>query len=222
MMSTFAGTLTLDRWDFGAATREGNGFKLVPALLHIAPDPAFPASAETLIMKTSFAPPFFPTDPTSRPQTSPDDIGDSTRNGRILQTPTGKDNALFFIDSRNWADKSRKDEVARQFGALLRIENPDVHNVLTVDCASCHVTTQLKAAVTGYGYTDLGQLAKADAFQSPKGVTSSERTVQGDGAEGAKQGYVTVNFGYFGLAPSISQRTVNESARVAADLNAMP
>jgi hypothetical protein len=217
--STFL--LTKDNWVFAATNIEG-GEATVVKLPHLEPHPFFPNTSETLVLRSSFGV-FDPTNPNFDPNSpDPNNIGEATRNGAIVPRPVAdRDNALFFIDSRNWADKSRRAEVERRLVTLLRIENPTLNSPLTMDCASCHVTTQIKTALQAHGYGDLLEKVKDQAYEAPSGVTLSERQRQGDEA-GGKEAYVTVNFGYFGSGPAISQRTVNESAHVAAAFNAMP
>jgi len=111
------------------------------------------------------------------------------------------------------------DPIAAQVAAerLVGIENPDRSSTDDVDCVSCHLATQtrLYAARNGVRFTGLAQ-----SFQAPAGQPTELLLVpELRGNLGA-----TINFGWhsqhdgLGLqirVPSISQRTVNESAAVA-------
>ncbi|HEY5924147.1 MAG TPA: hypothetical protein VIV11_20850 [Kofleriaceae bacterium] len=97
---------------------------------------------------------------------------------------------------------------------LLSIENPTLTDSEYIDCASCHLATQARLFASRNGVTFAG----ANKYVPPAGVdTSLTPIAQLDGNLG-----VTIAFGYHmqddGIVPvhvpSISQRTINESAAI--------
>jgi hypothetical protein len=107
---------------------------------------------------------------------------------------------------------------AAAWDALLRTENPSRNSPDTVDCAGCHLATPSALLIASpiYGFTAQGN---PNAFtpdvryvlQSELGPTFSEA-----------EGFNLHAFSYVGRSAGINQRTVNESAAIAAYLNTLP
>jgi hypothetical protein len=114
-----------------------------------------------------------------------------------------------FFDSDE-AIASPPDEQLSAYDAALRIENPDLHSPDTIDCVSCHVATPARRwaektlSLSPAGNPNTYDEAAYDVAVLP----TSERT------------NVLRAFGYFGSAPAISQRTINETIAVARTVNA--
>lgn len=124
-----------------------------------------------------------------------------------------------LLRSERFQNGAPLDPIAAQVAAerLVGIENPDRSSTDDVDCVSCHLATQarLYASRNGVRFTGLAQSYQAPAGQPIELLLVPELR----GNLGA-----TINFGWHsqhdGLGrqirvPSISQRTVNESAAVA-------
>lgn len=138
-------------------------------------------------------------------------------SGRIDPAPELGFTALLRGD--RFQNGAPLDPIAAQVAAerLVGIENPDRSSTDDVDCVSCHLATQARLYATrnGVRFTGLAQ-----SYQAPAGLPIELLLVpELRGNLGA-----TISFGWHsqhdGLGvqirvPSISQRTVNESAAVA-------
>jgi len=92
----------------------------------------------------------------------------------------------------------------------LRIESPRTNSPATIDCATCHVTMAARRfAERTHGLSPAGM---SDLYQHPRGAPLGGATVERTNELRA--------FGYFDARPSISQRTVNETAEVVEHVNA--
>jgi hypothetical protein len=110
---------------------------------------------------------------------------------------------------------------ARQaaFDGLVRIENPGDNSASTIDCASCHLATPTEKLV----FLPLFSLDDATsplAFQPDGASVIANDLTPTFNTNGAQ--FNIHAFSYFGTAPGISQRTVNETAAVVEYLNALP
>lgn len=93
----------------------------------------------------------------------------------------------------------------------LRIENPTLNSPVTIDCATCHITMAARRfAERTHGLSSRGEI---DLYQHPRGLSLEGATVERTNELRA--------FGYFEARPSISQRTVNETAAVVEHVNAV-
>jgi len=96
------------------------------------------------------------------------------------------------------------------YGHALKVENPTLHSPDTIDCATCHVAMAARRfAERGHGLSASGS---ADAYAHPRGLPLPGATVERTNELRA--------FGYFNARPSVSQRTVNETAVVVERTNA--
>lgn len=102
--------------------------------------------------------------------------------------------------------------------SALRIDNPSIHTPSTIDCVSCHMASRVLTRVKGreYLYKDDGNV---DRYVSPMPMTMENITPSNE----LVMGYTVRGFGY-GLFDArgavLSQRVINDSARVASYLNA--
>lgn len=97
---------------------------------------------------------------------------------------------------------------------IQKIDNPKITNVINGDCVSCHVTTQ---SLFVYKDDREGRFKFFDSphrFPPPKNLTPYIRHQQHQKGE-----WNLRNFGFFGVHPSVSMRTVNESLEVANFIN---
>lgn len=117
----------------------------------------------------------------------------------------------------------RDPQLAREAAdRVLAIENPTLTSTEDVDCASCHVATQARL----FGERNGVDFSGANRYAPPAGVDTA---LVLDPKLGGNLG-ATISFGYhmqddiegnMYLMPSLSQRTINESAEVAAFLSAL-
>ena len=106
------------------------------------------------------------------------------------------------------------DKAARAYDDAYRVENPAKVIIPTTDCASCHVATSYRLAAE----SQHAKAASRDEYAAPAGITAQmEADIRKFMATGMN---VVLNFGYLDANPSISQRTVNESAEAARFLRA--
>jgi hypothetical protein len=100
--------------------------------------------------------------------------------------------------------RSDTSEARQGYESLLRIENPTLVSTETTDCASCHVSTT--ARVLMESKLGLGTMPSASRFQTSWNTTNAFAPALEDTS--------FHSFSFF-EKPTISQRTVHESALVA-------
>lgn len=132
--------------------------------------------------------------------------GDSYIVSPVADAPLGFQPSL--IDSQFRALTPEQQLVAVR--GMLAVDNPLLNTSGTVQCVSCHVTTSVlppRAADAGLDVTTLSERYAPTGFDlTPLGSPSRNRTLRA--------------LGYFGSAPLVSQRVVNESAHVVEALEA--
>jgi hypothetical protein len=137
--------------------------------------------------------------------------GSVFRAGVLLPDVPGDDLPVLLSESEV---RLTDDETLRSaLSSALRLEHPDRSNPKTHDCASCHVASRSRRNAERRRNVDTS--AFADAFGSSR---YDLRRV--DGA--ADDPHAMRAFGYFGFLSALSQRTINESARVAEALSTRP
>jgi hypothetical protein len=143
-----------------------------------------------------------------------DDGGVTITPPGLTPIPIGTDSVeLFVLGPGSIADASDGD-YQEAINAALRLENPNDDDVFHVDCASCHMASrELTGASSQRPFTTTGN---PNLFVPPRGVTSGFTLQEDEFIDG----YFTKAFSYFGSQPSFIVRTVNESAQIAAQLNA--
>jgi hypothetical protein len=149
-------------------------------------------------------------------QAQHDDLDDPT--GTIVPAPA--DGFEYLLARASFSagapvDAGRARDAATR---LLAIENPELTDPESTDCASCHLATQARLFAARHGVA----FDAATRYTPPAGVDAS---LVLDPALAGNLG-ATIAFGWHTRTrdqrsmPSISQRTVNESAAIAAYLSA--
>ncbi|MBL8951917.1 MAG: hypothetical protein JNK82_14135, partial [Myxococcaceae bacterium] len=108
------------------------------------------------------------------------------------------------VSSQRWSAASAPTK-ERGLAALAEVEDPTRRNTDTLQCVTCHVTTPLRGVRP----------------ELPAGYTSGY-SLSTDGGESVSSLRSLRAFGWFMAQPMISQRVVNESAQVLAELAACP
>ena len=136
-----------------------------------------------------------------------------------LPQTTSKDDIRLLLDGSQ-VEAASQEQLATAYDAALRIENPNFNSPNTIDCASCHAA-QIARELIGekrFGQTSVGD---ANAFSA-----DPDFVVAGDMAETTtlsipSNGSPNLHaFSYYGAAPTINTRVINESAAIVAYLNA--
>lgn len=138
--------------------------------------------------------------------------------GGIVPAPTQTDDNVTLLASNSRAIRPIEDEevIEKAAQAAVRIQNPDRHNPNTMDCVSCHVAqTAFRFADRQFPWLLLARRHSGEAFLS-QNFSLANTTSDPNRTDNLRA------FGYFEQMPAISQRVINESARVAERLNAWP
>ena len=142
--------------------------------------------------------------------------------GSFIPKPTGPDDFTVLADAQTALALSAADQ-AKLTAGLARVENPSIFTPETVDCARCHTASPLGQNVAR-DRLHLSEANDTDAFH-PDGhwVTADEmKTTDFSFGSAANRDVPSVNvhaFSYASQLPSVSQRTVNETAAVVQFLN---
>lgn len=132
---------------------------------------------------------------------------------RIAPKPQGETSWIEFIqDSLGFKLAKSDDDLKRVVDRAFQFENPEILNTGTLDCVSCHAaqTTRLwgEKNKTQWNWPGDFQLSK---FQSSRNLENrSVNPLQTNRLRG---------FGYFEDEPQISQRVINETAKVLDTLD---
>ena len=142
--------------------------------------------------------------------------------GSFIPKPTGPDDFTVLADAQTALALSAADQ-AKLTAGLARVENPSIFTPETVDCARCHTASPLGQNVAR-DRLHLSEANDTDAFH-PDGhwVTADEmKTTDFSFGSAANRDVPSVNvhaFSYASQLPSVSQRTVNETAAAVQFLN---
>ena len=142
--------------------------------------------------------------------------------GSFVPKPTGPDDFTVLADVKSASMLPAADQ-AKLTRALARVENPSIFTPDTLDCARCHTASPLGQNVAR-DRLHLSVADDADAFQPDgKWVTAKEMSAtdfSGSSPTNLDVPLVDVHaFSYAIQRPSVSQRTVNETAAVVQFLN---
>ncbi|MEQ1664393.1 MAG: hypothetical protein ABL927_03360 [Bdellovibrionales bacterium] len=137
----------------------------------------------------------------------------NTRNGDFFQhggahpAPQGQDNINLLIgESRNIKPSDEATVIENTMSAF-RIENPNLHNPSTMDCVTCHAAQPARLwAIKQYPWLSLNERGEEFKFKSKFDLTNSSTNPSNTKLMRA--------FGYDGIEPAISQRTINETAKI--------
>lgn len=114
------------------------------------------------------------------------------------------------LTSSATAEAASDAERAAAFASFLRVQNPSTYVPDELPCAGCHLASFVTAdASTRFGL-DAGSLA--DNFTSTRDLSMRGGSAGNPSSLRA--------FGWFGDEPMIAQRTINDSAKIADDLEA--
>jgi hypothetical protein len=128
--------------------------------------------------------------------------------GSVSPAPTADDLSLLLDDTALAA--APIDQVTAVAREALSVENPDLTNRVTTDCITCHVASRAR------GNAESARALDTTIFPERYFNASFDlaRTSQAGNARESQRG-----FGYFGAETAFTQRTINESAVVAAALS---
>jgi hypothetical protein len=135
----------------------------------------------------------------------------SSFKGDFIPTTSSTDALMAIIRDSSEAEKAPEADLLASLEQTYRIENPRLNNLDTVDCASCHVSTQARVWVE--------QHRGLSAASSPSRFTSSSFDLSLTSDTATRTNSLR-GLGYFGSRPAISQRTVNDTAAAAEFVNA--
>lgn len=120
--------------------------------------------------------------------------------------PPAGDNVALVLDSQA-ATALSPGESWLAYERLLRIENPDAHSPMSVDCASCHAAPQARRWLESR--FPFATAPSASRFASSFDLATLDAP------------FSLRAFGWHDTSPVVSARTANDSAAVAAYLNAL-
>lgn len=126
--------------------------------------------------------------------------------GLSIESSLALDN---FFNATVESNNTRIDTLAQTAFAL---ENPALSHRNNSDCISCHTATSVRLS-TDYSFPEI---VDGTTAMIPKGITAFPAlgTVQNHPLHWNLRA-----FGYFGLQPTVSMRTVNEAAQAVAEIN---
>lgn len=134
--------------------------------------------------------------------------------GTIIPEPIDeKNNISTFITGWGLSEETMK----RSIVSMNRIENPRIFHPANMDCVHCHITGPTRIWMESKHPQLLKKTQNAQDFYSSIPFLGHNIT---NVTFNKKNNKSLRSFGYFGSAPSINQRVINESAAVADDLNA--
>lgn len=133
-------------------------------------------------------------------------IPDHFFNGAMIPFPKGADTFNLLVQNSLEISIERRGEVLKAAIAAARVENPKIHHIQSIDCVSCHTA----------------QMARLWAVKNfPINTKEFEYTSKFSLKNTSPFPFQTRNlraFGYHGRNPTISQRTINETALVLEQL----
>jgi hypothetical protein len=113
---------------------------------------------------------------------------------------------LDLVLNSGAAQNASASDRQRAMDALARVENPLVESPDTVDCSACHLANRIRGNLqAAYGLSSA--LSYASSEEATRLIAGAERDNENLRA-----------FGYFNAQPAISQRTANETMKVASAL----
>ena len=131
----------------------------------------------------------------------------------------GVDNLNDYISAYRIPDNEiGKKRIIEAFKIINKIENPQVHNTVTLDCVHCHIAsptrfwleTQFKSLLPQEKVSENHYMQN---FLAPKNLKNVYFNPQKNKSLRA--------FGYFDENPSINQRVINETSSVVEKMNKM-
>lgn len=111
-------------------------------------------------------------------------------------------------------DKRDRNVFVQKLEAVERFRNPHKTNPTNLDCASCHFADDA-SFYAGQRFSDLKKFQSSESYKNPNSAVF-DLTNTSIGLKGTR---LTRAFGYFEAKPSISQRTIHDSAETAHWMN---
>lgn len=119
--------------------------------------------------------------------------------------PTSNDKRItsFLLDSSNYLAQSSEKEIRETIAQFTEFENPKKHNPGTLDCVSCHVSSQ----VVNWAEQKFPQMWQwPEVLKSVDGMITTQKNLMPTGRQDQLR-----SFGYFANQPVISRRVQEES-----------
>lgn len=133
---------------------------------------------------------------------------DAFRNGDLQPAAPGDQLVTLLSESELRLTDERT--LQRAITSALRIENPHLESPKTIDCGSCHVASRALSNAKAERQVDTS--GYAEQFTTEGRFDLSRVDTVGNDPRALRA------FGYFGAQSALSQRTINESAVIAAQL----
>jgi hypothetical protein len=131
------------------------------------------------------------------------------RSGELQPEPVGDELSVLLSESAMRLTDERT--LQRGLTSALRLEHPERLTPKTADCGSCHVASRARRNAEARRMVDTSR--HPDAFVADPRFDLRRTDAVGDDPRALRA------FGYFGRDSALSQRTINESARVAEALS---
>ena len=153
----------------------------------------------------TFAPSSIPTQQAS--------AGEEQVSEQASNFDTARDTGIAQLDASGYPQAFLKSSnvssldsiaVAGALNRLAALENPTLYSNTTIDCGSCHLTSTALPF-----FEQLTHVSATDVYKAPAGQNTSHRDDAGVSAD------MLHALGYSGKRLQVSQRVINESARVA-------
>jgi hypothetical protein len=129
----------------------------------------------------------------------------------MRMTP-GSDQLFDFLE--NSQSYKKQGDLPGLISRVQRIENPDVNHPGTIDCVSCHTARPVRSNLIGSKILSESDWLK-DSYASKLFSQTTVLAPALSKSESAFDDKILRSFGYYNNVPVISQRVVNESAKVA-------
>lgn len=133
---------------------------------------------------------------------------DDFRNGDLQ--PGAPGDQLFTLLSESEMRLTDERTLQKAITSALRIENPHLESPKTIDCGSCHVVS--RALTNAKAERNVDTSGYAEQFTTDARFNLSRVDSVGNDPKALRA------FGYLGNKSALSQRTINESAIVAAEM----
>lgn len=132
-------------------------------------------------------------------------------NGGIGPAPKGQDAFNRLVSDSRKSQVSEDDKLLEAHLTARKIENPSLETPTTGDCVSCHVAQPVRL------FTEAQKYSLKETTESR--YVNAAFNLKNNSPDRSRTDNVHA-FGWFSDMPSINQRTINETAFVAAKLNA--
>ncbi len=129
-----------------------------------------------------------------------------------------------ILDENIFSDTNISPLGDEKLSLLHSIDNPEQNHFFTMDCVSCHTSSNLlfrRLAVSTAPSDEKARIKGKNAlrFSVPKGVTAFVNFKDAPTQEAFQRPWSVRNFGYFNGRPTIAMRTATETAEVVLEMN---